>query len=773
MDAFWSDKHNTRAQEGHGRAILLWLAPRQWASAAHRQFHAERARWFLWLPVLLAAGSALYFSLPVEPPVWAVGCLAMTAGFFLLGMAKGSVSPVVAAGLAAIIAGVCVGKARTLTAGPGVVILPIGVVEVQGWIERVEARAEKRGIRFYIVPTQIGLRKLNEPLPRKISVVWRGPLKNALRPGDHVVMRARFLAPPGPIWPGGHDPRFFRWFNGIGASGFSLRAPEKTATTHTRPFRLVWSASVEEARLAIAGRIRAALPEASGAVAVALLTGDRAGIPDNVRDHLRAAGLAHLLAISGLHMALFAGGVFWLVRAAFAINPVLALRWPIKKWAAGGALVCAAGYLVLSGAGLATQRAFIMITIMFLAIILDRPALSMRNVALAALMILLVRPESVLSVSFQLSFVAVIALVAFYEFIQGRRTKGVRLGTDRSPLRRMVTSVGVYFWGVALTTLIAGAATGPVAAYHFNRVAVYGLLGNLLAVPLVGAIIMPLAILALVAMPFGLEYWPLYLMGEGIALVTGIAASVATLPGAVRAVTQIPLWAGLLVSLGLLWLCLWCNPWRSLGAGMILVAFVSMPISQRLPTVLVSSRANQVAVQADNGELVFSSKRAGKFAAERWLLKFGDLTPFEMTRNRRGFLCDGYGCTIALTEGGEVSVLRHPAILDEECTRAVVVITTFRVKGPCPSALVLLTPRELKRRGVHALWFKRSKSGRDVGEVVIRTAQQHFNKRPWRTNPEKIVPPKLSPKNRKSPSGDKQKKKAPVDQPVPPLQVRI
>lgn len=435
--------------------------------------------------------------------------------------------------------------------------------------------------------------------------------------------------------------------------------------------------------------------------------------------------------------------------------------------------MAAAGYLVLSGAGLATQRAFIMVTIMFLAIILDRPALSMRNVALAALFILLLRPESLLSVSFQLSFVAVIGLIAFYEFLQDRRSEPRSSSRTHSHLHRLAVAVGSYFWGVALTTLIAGAATAPVAAFHFNRVAVFGLLGNLLAVPLVGIVVMPAAILALLAMPFGLEGWPLALMGEGISLVIWVAERVSALPGAVRAVSQMAPWAGLLLAIGLLWLCLWRRPWRLVGAAMVLFALGSLPVSRNLPTVIVAERAQQVAVRSNAGYLVFSSSRAGKYAAERWLLKFGDLTSFAEASKRPGFACDDYGCTIALEDGREVSVVYHSSILAEECLRASVVITTLRIRGPCPSAQALITPRQLGQRGVHALTLQKVSPGDTMKTVSVQTAHQQLGVRPWTAPPERIRRFKPSQKQPSAPHKEPPKKKAPVNQPVPPLQVRI
>ncbi len=696
---------------------------------------------------------------------------------FILGAARGSVSVVVAACVAAVLAGVCLGKIRVLTAGPGSLILPHGVVDVAGWVERIDQRSGARGFRLSIAPTLIGAGVPKREFPKRITLIWRGKLNGGVQPGDHVRVRVKFLMPPGPVWPGGYDPSFARWFRGIGANGIALHAPEKASAAAARPWHVVWTATVEGVRLSVANRIRAALPDTAGAVAVALVTGDRSGIPNDVRDDLRAAGLAHLLAISGLHMALFAGGVFWLIRAGLAVNADFALRRPIKKWAAAVALLAAGGYLLLSGAGLATQRAFIMITIMFVAVIADRPALSMRNVALAALIILVLTPESLLSVSFQLSFLAVIALVALYEFLGEVGIAHTKPFLATGWTKRIANFLAGYFWTVGLTTLVAGLATAPVAAYHFNRVAAFSLLGNLLAVPVVGTFVMPAAVVGLIAMPFGLERWPLFVMGEGISLVVWVAKAVAELPGAVRMLSQMPVSSGLLLTLGLLWLCLWRRSWRLFGLAVMLAGAGSYPLAQSLPTMMVAERAQQTAVRGNDGALVFSSSRAGKYASERWLLKFGDPASFEQAVKRKGFSCDAYGCTISPTTGWEISVVRHPSILDEECARARIVITTFKIRGVCPSAHKLITPRELDEKGVHVLVLSDENAARPDApsalRVQVRTARAYPGDRPWTATPKRYRKPGKNLRRAPRPRMPPPKKRDRTTPPAPPLQVRI
>lgn len=766
MEDLWSSKRSKPAARDDAAGPLVWISGVELALRA--QLERERVRWFLWAPVLVASGIAIYFQLPEEPSVWAVIILVYLATAFYLASRRPAAS-LLCIGTALVLSGLIVAKVRTITGGPGNLILPLGVVQVEGWLEQVQMKPNGKGWRFTVVPKKIeGVAAAK--LPERIQLSWRGKKRPRTRSGDYVKTKVRFLDPLEPVWPGGYDPGFSRWYQGIGASGILFRSPEQLKKQPVQPIRLAWRAQIEQIRAAITQRLRSALPGTSGAVAAALITGDRAAIPAEDRDNLRGAGLAHLLAISGLHMALFAGGAFWLIRAILALNPLLATSRPIKKWAAVLALMSAAGYLLISGSGLATQRAFLMISIMFIAILCDRPALSMRNVAIAALLIFVFRPENLMSVSFQLSFMAVIALVALFEWLDDWRTARGPVEFGDGPVVRFFRRTFDYFFRIGTTTLMAGLATAPIAAFHFNRMAAFSLLGNLLAIPLVGSIVMPAAIIALIMMPFGLEHWPLALMGQGIEYVLQIAKQVTALPGAVRHIPLMPDSAGLLIALGLLWMFLWRQKWRVAGLAIIGLG-IGIGQFASFPDVLVAANGKQVGLQRADGKLAFSSKRAGRYVAERWLLKFGDSASFKDATTRKGFRCDRHGCTGHLKSGAEVVIVKHPAILAEECKRAVIVIITFIYRGSCPSALKLITTKILQHRGVHALYVQ-------PGAPLVletRTARTRRGDRPWTAAPERIKrkrrPATPEPKGIPQPKDKKPPGKAPVKD--PPLQVRI
>lgn len=769
MDGLWSES----APRG-GTSRADWRPAIVFGQAMaylRRTLDRERSRWFLWSAVLFASGIATYFQLPAEPPLWAVGLITLIALLLGFSAARPGGSKIAIA-FSLVLAGLAVGKLRTETGGPGALPLPLGVVQVEAWLERVELRPGGKGFRFYLRPTAIEGAEARH-LPRLLLLTWRGkPGKKRIRPGDFLQMRVRFLDPLEPAWPGGYDPQFVRWFQGIGASGFLLGPPENKVSAAPPPGFVARASQVERVREEIGARLRAALPGRAGAVATALIIGDRTAIPEEDRDNLRGAGLAHLLAISGLHMALFAGGVFWLIRAALALSPALAAGWPIKKIAACLALGAAAGYLMISGSGLATQRAFVMVAIMFLAILCGRPALSMRNIALAAFAILLFRPESLMSVSFQLSFMAVIGLVALFEAYDAWRTRRGAVGSSDGRAVWLAKKGIDYLLRVSATTIVAGLATAPIAAFHFNKVAAFSLLGNLIAIPVVGTFIMPAAILGLIAMPFGLEAWPLVITGAGIELVLETARFVSSLPGAVRLVPAAPDVAGLIMALGILWICLWKTFWRLAGAGLLALG-IGFGALADLPDLLVAPGGKQVALKTQDNKLAFSSARASRYAAERWLLKFADTASLSDAAKRKGFSCDRYGCTGRLRNGLEVAVVRHPSILAEECRRAAIVITSFEVRHPCLSAAELLTPKRLRARGVHAFYVQDRGGSK---EAVAVTGRTHRGARPWNAAPERLRrKPTLQRKKqeqRPKPQLPKQPPGPPVNS-TPPLQVRI
>jgi len=586
--------------------------------------------------------------------------------------------------------------------------------------EVLAAEPQARGWRLYLRPLEMpGL----EPaaVPAQVRVTIAG-LDAPPVPGSRVRLRAALRPPSPPAAPGAFDFARQAWFQGLGGIGFAYGAPTllpETAQTdagRTAAWHLWWAGL----RQTVAQRIAAKLEGPAGAVAVALVTGQRGGIPEAVQDDMRNAGLAHLLAISGLHMGLVAGLLFFFLRAGLALLPGVALRYPIKKAAAVVAAAGAFVYLNLVGASIPAERAFLMVMIVLLAVLLDRRALSLRLVACAAAVILLVAPESLMTASFQMSFAAVTALIAGYEAWEWRRP--VREAA-RGPLGRLAG----YVAGVAATSVIAMLATGPFAAFHFHRLALYGLPANLLAVPLTAFWIMPWAVLAVLLMPFGLEGLALAPMGWGIELLLAVAATVSGWPAAVLQVPPMPDWGLGLAVLGGLWLCLWRGRWRWAALPVILAGALS-PLAFDPPSLLVSGDARQVALRDPEGRLWVPSQRGSRFVLETWERqafaaetetwpKLGEAAAGRLS-------CDPLGC-LYTQETLRVAVLQDPRAADDDCGLADVVISLEPLRRqPCGGPAVVIDRFDLWRYGAHAVWL-------DRGGITVRTVARQQGARPW------------------------------------------
>jgi competence protein ComEC len=361
--------------------------------------------------------------------------------------------------------------------------------------------------------------------------------------------------------------------------------------------------------MALSGYIRAALPGDVGGFAAAVTSGDRSGVTQDALHALRASNLAHLLAISGLHMGLLAGFVFALLRLVMAAIPPLALRWPVRKIAAAGALAAGAVYLALSGGNVATERAFIMVAVVLCAVMVNRRAFSLRAVAVAALIVLTLRPEALMGPGFQMSFAATTVLVAVFGMIRDAEL-------PRAPgwLQPVL--------GVVISSTIAGLATAPVGAAHFNTTAHYGLIANLVSVPVMGVLVVPSAVLAVLLWPLGLDMIALWLMGLGLRWILFVAHWVTGLEGAQGFVISPGAEVLPMLSLGMLFVILWQGRARLAGLVPAALALVLWSAAER-PEILVAESGGLVGVLGENGRALSKARGAG-FVAQSWLENDGD-----------------------------------------------------------------------------------------------------------------------------------------------------
>ncbi|WP_246565025.1 ComEC/Rec2 family competence protein [Ancylobacter sonchi] len=571
----------------------------------------EDRRGALFLPVGFALGIALYLGAAAEPSPYA----GPAAFLVLLGLALALRARPFAFHALALAASVAAGfglaSLQVQRMAHPVLAAPLAGVTVSGMVEQAELRP--RGSR--IVLKVSGFDRPPKVTPQRVRIALATASPPAV--GTHVSLRADLAAPPGPAYPGGFDFGRAAWFEGIGATGYAVGKWRETPAPSPPDLALAFSAWLEASRQAMAARIRTVLPGEAGGVAVALVTGIRGQVPEPLEEAMRVSGLSHILSISGLHMALVATTVFFLARALLALWPGLALTRPIKAWAAVPALLAATYYLLLSGAEVATQRSYVMTLLVLCGVMLGRPALTLHTLALAALIVLALTPWAILDPGAQMSFAATLALIVVYER-GGRRL--LAAGTGRVPWY----ASGPTRWlaALALTSLAAGLATAPYAAYHFQRLAPLSLIANLVATPLVSFVIMPAGLVGTLAMPFGWEGPAFRVMGWGIDAMNAVARWVAALPGADGGVPAMPLASLVLITLAFLALCL-LRTRLSLAAALLALAAGGPILAARPLDVLIDAQARTVAVRGPGGELALMGDRrkglAERFAAEQWL----------------------------------------------------------------------------------------------------------------------------------------------------------
>jgi competence protein ComEC len=589
---------------------------------------------------------------------------------------------------------------------------PVYSVSVAGFVELRDE--SQKSDRFVLRLERIeGNRIVDKPQRVRLSV-RRGMAPPA---GAFVEAKAQLNPPLQPLRPGSYDFARDLYFQRIGASGFVHGAVKVVAPPAEAGWRLRAATFVESVRDAIDMRIRSVLSGDVGSIASALITGKRDAITPYLYDAMFVSGIGHVLSISGYHMAVVAGVIFFVVRAFLALIPGITDRLPVKKWAAGGALIVTALYLVLSGAEVATQRSFIMIAIVLLGVMLDRPVLTLRTLTIAALVVLLFSPEAVVHPSFQMSFAATLALIAAYAHGQPL----ARASAD-SPL-----AMRAALWGVTevvsllVASLVAGFATTPYAAYHFHQVAPYGVIANLLAMPIVSARVMPMGILGVVAIPFGFDAFFWRQMGFGIEWMDTVALWVASLPGAFGRVTSFGSGPLLLATAGLLVIGLLKTPLRWGGAAFVVLAII-LAARTPLPDVLVAADGRTFAVRGANGKLAFHRTGSDTFATREWLAADADGRDVNDKGLGDGIACDPLGCIGKLADGRLVSYVFALDALEEDCRHAAMIVATRDTPRHCEATAI--GRKQWREQGALALY-------RDGRGFSIEPARPLTYDRPW------------------------------------------
>lgn len=699
-----SETHgNTILPRAEGRKVPAPVAVRaaleKWQERILSMVETEQARGagFLLVPVFVGAGALAYHGIPHEPDITVVaGLVVLSLALVYLARGRALFGPSLKV-LALLLIGLAVAALETWRLSTPMLGSAV-TTTVTGRIVEVEKQATGR-MRLLIDVVRTAGPQLNYP-PERIRVT-ASSLFDGAAPGRGIEGKVRLMPVSGPVRPGGYDFAWRAFFDGHGASGFFLGRP-KLADLPAPNVMEELAASLEALRHGMAGRIRARIGGAEGEIAAALIVGTAAGVPRQLADAMRLSGLFHVLSISGLHMALVAGLFLGALRFALALIPGVAERWPVKKVAAAAALAGATFYLFLSGAAVATQRSYLMIAVMLVAVMIDRAALTMRNLAIAALAIIIWTPHEVAGPSFQLSFAATAALVAGWAAFSRWRAKRLRRRVQRGWGMTVVFRVLAIAGGIAGTSLLAGGATTLFSAWHFQRIAPLGLVANLGAMPVVSLVIMPSATLAALLMPFGLDGPALDLMGWGISVMDAVAAwTAAHSPldgvGLVPAVAVIAGATGLVLASVATTRLAW-------AAVPFFAAALLLAPSASSPKIWVAENGSLVGVVA--GDRLFVDRaRPNAFTVETWRRAANAAQVVSPGKAEGAFECGADQCRFQGDDGLVVVHVKDAAAAAAHCADATLIV----VDDPAAADVCLGGPatvigrRALARQGSAAV----------------------------------------------------------------------
>lgn len=688
----------------------------------------QRDRWILWLAPALIVGAALWLTAPSDPAWWlgpTLFALGVAAAFGLAAWPDHSPSTFAAraraafAGVFALVAAAGLGATSAQTRAWSVADPRLETSEepraVEGWV--VSNDANDNGPRLRLLVRDV--EGMDAP-PRyvRFSIAEAG----MLTPGRAARCYGVLGPPAAPMVPGGYDFARRAYFERLGATGF--------AYGRCRPLDLAPPPSwIDRQRLLLAAMrwdlsatIQEASPGRGGAIAAALVTGDRSSVDEATNAALRDSGLGHLLSVSGIHMGVVGGLVFAILLWTLSLIPPIALRWPVKKIAAIGALVVLAAYLVVSGSSVPALRSFVMACVAFGAILLDRPAISMRGLALAVLIVTCLFPESVLEPGYQMSFAATLALVALFEMM--KRAPHEQALPTPGPMIGALQSISRGIGATLLISFVAGLATDPFAIYHFQRFSIYALPANLITAPIMSFLVAPAAAGAVLLAPFGLADPAIELMASALDMIAAVGATFGERPEAIRALPRPPDIAFLVCVFALLWACLWRGALRW-GALPIFILSVGLYVAAPQPALAFDDDMRAVYARLDDGWRLIGDARRSTYARDRMGAMLG-ISPPQIERLAPPETCSEASC-VWTTKGQEFALVLREEGGARACIANAIVVA--RVSMPADSTQLcalraLIDEPNLRQRGGALVYLERD-------EVRVERAWPAQVRRAW------------------------------------------
>lgn len=659
---------------------------------ANQGFSYRRAAgWFEWLPVALGAGIIAYSNLSFEPNQFTIYYALLAAILLLLAATRLPRGKMLLVYLAMSLIGFAAAIYQTSRFETANLREPL-------FVEKMRARViavvpdENRQSALLEIQWIKGVKKAYTP--RRVRLSLRGK-DNRVEPGQIIETRGKIFPPSPPLLPGEYDFARYFFYRDIHGVGYII-PPVKLISSESKSSL---ATDFQHARQRLEEWLLKNISAPANGIAVALVTGDTLSIDPKAEEAVRSSGLAHILSISGMHMAIVCGFFFVGFRFLLAAIPSIANRTDIKKISALLALLAGFAYLTLADFPVSAVRAYVMMFFFFLGVLLDRQAITVRSLAWAAIAILLVQPSSLFEAGFQLSFVATLALVVFYR--QSAYYWERRMQEEITWWQRPFYYIG----GLILTSLVASLATAPFVANYFNIFNAYSILANLLALPLLSFVIMPSLLFGMALAPLGLSKPFMQAAGKGIDWMIDSSAWVTSLPGANWYIPPLMPGANLLIGAGILVILLSYGYWRWIGIVPILIALASA-VAYQPPDILIDRELNHVALQDKDGQWWLWRGRSNRsFTARYWQEKQGiELKVWDFEDDLPGLFCTRTGCTWR-KKGKRVILPWRESYIPEACLRgADLIITRYPLPAECKD-IMRITPDELSRNGGIAVWL--------------------------------------------------------------------
>ncbi len=644
----------------------------------------------LWFVVFFACGILIYFKLPIEPPIFIGLVSAFISGVLWILLRRDLSAYYFIGYLFFACLGFSIISVKTHLIRAPILTEPLFDYPVTGTVRNVRVFMNAQQLILKDVKID-GLADLNTPKYIRMNV----PTADFIfKSGDKIETSAHILPPRAPVVLNGYHYGRTDYFNQIGASVHPTE-PVELIERSTQPSK------IENIRQFIAARVKSLLPNDTAGVVIPLIIGEQGTVPKEIYESYRKTGIVHVLSVSGFHLALLSGFVFFLIRGLLSCVPFLALRLNTKKIAAFISILFTFGYLLISGMAVPAIRSFIMICVVLLGVLLNRNALSLRSVSLAAFFILMIWPESVLSASFQLSFMAILSLVTLYTALM-RYLKEHHF-TEPGIFRFL----GLFLLGLVAVSMLAGIATAPYTVYHFNQYANYGVLGNLLTDALFSFCIMPVLLFAVLMMPFGLDAPLIHLAGHCLDLVADMCTWVSGLPYASLTIPSMPDGSIFVMTIGLLMIFIMRTRLRWIGL-IVCVGALTGYIGVKTPDILVAEGGRVFAVKDGSGRLVLSNLD-NRFITDIWL-------------RRNGQDPDAYLPTHLFSKSFVRINGRKIAFSSLDCATADLTFRLFGKIGECPNREI--TRSDLWRDKTHAVFVSDD-------NITVYSVLDFIDKRPW------------------------------------------